>query len=209
MFRHFFVSAEFFVRTNRNVNFKKLFFLWSDISANDILFAAGKKNQKMRELRDVDFWTFPAAYRCITTNGVLRSDRRRAVMGKGIALQAVHCAENILKPPANLEVILGAALIAGGNHVHVLEPTKFISFPTKNDWRRPSDVDLIRRSACELRDVFFGEAPKIRLGPDDMVLLPPPGCGNGGLSWPDVKPILAEILIDNRFCVAVGENART
>lgn len=163
----------------------------------------------MRELRGIDFWTFPAAYRCITTNGILRSDRRRAVMGKGVALQAVHYAENILKPPVDLELLLGAALTADGNHVHFLEPTNFISFPTKNDWRRSSDLDLIRRSALELRDVVFGENAKIKLGPNDVILLPPPGCGNGGLSWPDVKPVLAEILRDDRFCVAVGENAHT
>ena len=133
---------------------------------------------------------------CITTNGDINS-RGRAVMGRGIALEA---AQRFPELPREL-----AKLIAMyGNHVHPLfwHPISglvnlyfLISFPVKDDWREAADPKLILRSAIEL----------VKLA-DRMLLdflkiyLPRPGCSNGHLKWEDVKPII-EPLLDDRFVV--------
>jgi len=52
---------------------------------------------------------------------------------------------------------------------------------------------LIRQSARQLVEM----ADKFGWG---SVVLPRPGCGNGGLDWDDVRPIL-EAILDDRFTV--------
>jgi hypothetical protein len=146
-----------------------------------------------------NFWDAPATYRCVTTNGVVRADGR-AVMGKGIALEAVRYAAS-LRNPVDIPAALGVMLKSKGNHVQLLKPTNLISFPTKNDWRDQADLALIERSARELVRLIND----LGLGPDARVVLPKPGCTNGGLLWEDVRAMLAPILSDKRFVVIIGQ----
>jgi hypothetical protein len=134
-----------------------------------------------------NLWTYPAHIRVITTNGVV--DRNGcAVMGKGIALQAKQ------RYP-NLPQQLGELLLENGNHVYYLD-NNIISFPTKHHWKEMSNISLIRRSALELREKIISKGL--------VVAMPPPGCGNGGLVWKDVYPILEDIL-DDSFVVLFNE----
>lgn len=64
-----------------------------------------------------------------------------------------------------------------------------VGFPTKYDWRKPSPIQLIERSAKQLRIIIEAMGWK-------KVLLPRPGCDRGGLSWPQVKVVLEKILDD-------------
>jgi len=134
---------------------------------------------------------------CITTNGSLvklQGGLVRGVMGRGLAWQAKQ------RNP-NIEQVLGEQISQFGNHVHVLqtsmstrEPTRYLlSFPVKHLWMEHADLQLIARSAHEL----VAAADK---GGWQTVLLPRPGCGNGGLRWETVQPIIAPIL-DDRFVV--------
>lgn len=140
-----------------------------------------------------DLWTFPANIRVITTNGTVTKSGL-AVMGRGCALEATH------KFPG-LRTSLGWKLKTSGNHVHVLRVGEFenpsevlVSFPVKHEWFQPADLELIRKSALELRSVVSNYKHTVR------VVLPRPGCGNGKLRWEDVKPVLEPIL-DERFFV--------
>lgn len=142
----------------------------------------------MREISG-NIWKLNCRYRVITTNGIVNSVGK-AVMGKGIALQARHPNRY-----PNVDVILGKLIKAHGNHVYFLNDN-LLSFPTKHHWREKSDIELIRRSAIEL-SVLLG--PKLSW--DDRVLLPPPGCGSGGLIWKDVKKVIAPILDDHYYVV--------
>jgi len=153
-----------------------------------------QRNARMLEERG-DFWSVPATYRCVTTNGVVRRDGR-AVMGRGTALEAVR-----RNPSIDLPRVLGDLLRSRGNHVHLLSPTNLVSFPTKHSWRECSDLALIRQSALELARLVA----ELRLGPDARVVLPRPGCMSGGLRWEDVRPVIAPILSDKRFVVIVGD----
>lgn len=130
-----------------------------------------------------NIWNMDAYYKCITTNGTVKSNGR-AVMGRGIALQARD------KFP-ELDKALGLSLKIHGNVVKFLFVAYLWSFPVKHNWWEQADLELIKRSAQTLgmvaRDLEY----------DKTFLLPRPGCGNGGLKWEDVKPIIEPILPDN------------
>jgi len=124
---------------------------------------------------------------CITTNGTI-TNSGRGVMGRGLAYQAKQ------RYPG-LEYRLGKLLKEGGNHVHILRTVSpiLISFPVKHLWEQKADPLLIVRSAQEL----------VALADEKgwtNIVLPRPGCGNGGLTWNEVRPLLEPFLFD-RFTV--------
>jgi hypothetical protein len=129
---------------------------------------------------------------CITTNGVVRAGGR-AVMGRGVALAAREKFPGIDKKLAyNIKTF--------GNKVGVIYTWEergifVLSFPTKNDWRDGSSISLIRESAERL--ALWADVVELK-----KVLLPRPGCANGGLRWGDVKPVIAPIL-DDRFIIVM------
>lgn len=138
----------------------------------------------------------------VTTNGIIKNDDR-AVMGAGIAK---YCRDNFI----GCDAILGMMLKTTGNHAHILKcypiPGKMecftlVSFPTKNDWRDNSSIELIRRSCKEI----------VKLADEyhfDNIYMPCPGCTNGHLDyWKDVRPVLIEEL-DSRFMVCVPDRIR-
>lgn len=140
-----------------------------------------------------NIWDLPADYRVITTNGMLKYNGA-AVMGKGIALEAVkRYPKTDTYKGINFE--LGDLIKKWGNHVFKLS-NNIISFPTKNDWKRRADINLIKRSAEEL--VFM-----LKQEEDIRVLLPPPGGGEGGLKWIQVEPMLSKILKEDKFVIVI------
>ncbi len=129
---------------------------------------------------------------CITTNCIVKADGT-AVMGKGNALEARNRFPGIDKTLGNR--------IKAGNPCSIIAAdsfTQIISFPTKHDWRNPSDLGLIEKSAAKIRKIadFYKWT---------NIAFPPPGCGNGGLKWSMVYPILDKYF-DNRFIVCFGRS---
>lgn len=142
-----------------------------------------------------DMFLIPATYYCITTNGIVKPNGEN-VMGKGVALQAKLFAQQ--HRYGNIALKLGQLIKKYGNHVHWIDCTPFVSFPTKHDWRENSDIDLIRQSARELMELCHENLTSEH----DVVLLPRPGCSNGGLDWEtQVRPVLEPILTDPRICI--------
>lgn len=144
----------------------------------------------MRELVG-DLWALPAGARCITTNGIVKSNGE-AVMGAGVALSAKQ------RYP-DLPRVLGRLIRQFGNHVHYVgyrDNVHLYSFPTKNDWRDPSDPELIERSARELRGILLPDLERIH-----PVVMTRPGCGNGGLDWAAVRPIMEKELPEDEFVI--------
>ena len=125
---------------------------------------------------------------CVTTNGMIKNNGR-AVMGRGLALSvenryhvAAKLAEHI-RMCGNTPCDLG---IYDGFHV--------LSFPTKNDWRNASDLQLIKESSAKLVQL----ADDLNL---TKIYTVRPGCGLGNLNWEtQVRPAIEPIL-DNRFIV--------
>jgi O-acetyl-ADP-ribose deacetylase (regulator of RNase III) len=107
------------------------------------------------------------------------------VMGKGIALQFKK------RFPQNYNLYKQAAeagqLETGKNFVvqnPTTDPVKWIiNFPTKKHWRSPSQLEYVVAGLVDLRNVI--KDLKIK-----SIALPALGCGNGGLDWNIVKPIL-------------------
>jgi hypothetical protein len=54
-----------------------------------------------------------------------------------------------------------------------------------------ASLGLIAQSAEQL-----AEFATLRY-PNERILLPRPGCGNGGLAWEQVRPVLIDVLPDN------------
>lgn len=138
----------------------------------------------MKEAK-ANLWTFPAELKCITTNGFIKRDGT-SVMGRGCAREAA------LRYP-DLPAILGRSLADQGNHVTELK-YHILSFPVKHNWWEKADLELIRRSAEELQGIINFRYDNLQA--INGVVLPRPGCGNGHLTWEQVKPILESILDD-------------
>lgn len=134
-----------------------------------------------------NLWEYPADIRIITTNGTVKRNGA-AVMGRG-------CAQEARDRVTGLDRLLGTLLNDVGNHVHALT-FGLMSFPVKHNWWEKADPELIERSAHEavvMADRFTSTYPF-------TFVMPRPGCGNGGLTWNAVKPIIEPIL-DDRFTV--------
>jgi hypothetical protein len=144
--------------------------------------------------RLANLWEEPCDARCITTNGFIKNNGK-LVMGAGTAGQAQSRYPRFPK-------LAGDAVKQHGNHVFPFsigelwsygDPDDhclyYITFPVKSVWYEKAELELIERSAHELMSVIN----KLEL---KKVLLPLPGCGNGQLSWTDVRPVLEPILDD-------------
>ncbi len=112
------------------------------------------------------------------------------VMGKGIALQFkeafLHNNKIYIEACKNKELQPGKLLAVWDNNL-LLGRKLIINFPTKTHWRQPSKYEYIEKGLFALKDLI--EKEKIR-----SIALPPLGCGNGGLDWNLVKPLIVQYL---------------
>ncbi len=130
---------------------------------------------------------------CFTSNGIVKADGS-LVMGAGVAKEFAEYYPWLPK-------VMGHKVKLLGNIPHLINYYNFttykpaiISFPTKHHWKNPSDLELIKKSASALKKITDTKGY-------NKVVLPRPGVGLGGLSWPEqVKPAIENIL-DDRFCV--------
>lgn len=123
------------------------------------------------------------------TDAVVNTVNCVGVMGKGIALQFRQafpdnydayrraCKQGRVKP--------GSMLLYRSNK---LTPPRFIiNFPTKRHWRGKANLDDIRLGLKALVDVIKHYDIK-------SISIPALGCGNGGLAWGEVRPLIESAL---------------
>lgn len=111
------------------------------------------------------------------------------VMGKGIALMFKE------RFPKNYREYVAASKIGaiqiGKMFISATDelsgPKWVINFPTKKHWRYPTKIEWVRAGLVALRDVI--QEKQI-----SSIAVPPLGCGNGGLNWSDVRPLIEEYL---------------
>jgi O-acetyl-ADP-ribose deacetylase (regulator of RNase III) len=106
------------------------------------------------------------------------------VMGKGIALQFKKAFpssyEEYRRECDAGRVQVGKVLVC---RLGTLVPRYIIQFPTKKHWRNPSKIEYVKTGLVDLVE----QVKKLGIR---SIAVPPLGCGNGGLAWADVYPLL-------------------
>lgn len=109
------------------------------------------------------------------------------VMGKGVALQFKRAfPENfrIYKRACDVgQVTTGRVLVV--DCLDGSTPRFIVNFPTKIHWRDDSRLAWIRSGLEDLVRQVAGRGIR-------SIALPPLGCGNGGLDWADVRPLIEQ-----------------
>jgi hypothetical protein len=138
----------------------------------------------MREICG-DLWDWYGRATVVITTGGQVSAKGNCSMPRG-------CARQARERFPDLPSILGTMIREGGNRVFDLG-NGIVSFPVENTPFEVPDLRLIERSCVQLKILADRNGWP-------LVILPRPGCGGGGLSWKDVRPILEKHL-DTRFRV--------
>jgi len=126
------------------------------------------------------------------TEAIVNTVNCVGVMGKGVALEFKRrwpenyraykhlCDAGDLRP-GKMFIFDNGGLMADGQHRYL------INFPTKQHWRAQSKLDFIEQGL----DDFIRNIRNLGIM---SVALPPLGCGNGGLDWNDVRPLIEDKL---------------
>lgn len=114
------------------------------------------------------------------------------VMGKGIALQFKRAFPKMYDR-YRVACELGEVNIG---KMHVVElgalgggPRYVVNFPTKRHWKSKSRIEDIKAGLDDL--VAVVRRLEIR-----SIAIPPLGCGNGGLQWDEVRPLIERAFAD-------------
>ncbi len=121
------------------------------------------------------------------TEALVNTVNTVGVMGKGIALQFRQAFPENYKA---YRKVCQSALVQLDKmfvfHTGKLTcPKIIINFPTKADWRSNSRLADIESGLVDLVNIIAVE--KI-----NSIALPPLGCGNGGLNWHVVRPLIED-----------------
>jgi O-acetyl-ADP-ribose deacetylase (regulator of RNase III) len=122
-------------------------------------------------------------------------------MGKGIALSFKKSFPNVFieykKSVDNGDFQIGKVQVVATGQ---LSPKYVINFATKKHWRNPSKLEYIEEGLFDLRNKIIELDIK-------SISIPPLGCGNGKLSWDDVKPLMLSVLseIEEKIDVLIYE----
>jgi O-acetyl-ADP-ribose deacetylase (regulator of RNase III) len=119
------------------------------------------------------------------TQALVNTVNTVGVMGKGIALQfAERYKENLRIYQAACksgDLVPGTVLVVRDQDIH--GERLIVNFPTKKDYKHKSRYEYIETGLGALVSAIAEH--NIR-----SVALPPLGCGNGGLDWDVVKPMI-------------------
>lgn len=107
------------------------------------------------------------------------------VMGKGIALEFKNRYPEMFSD--YVKKCKTGSLKTGVPYVYDNGDVKILNFPTKNHWRSPSRLSFV----VEGLDWFIDNYDRYGI---TSIAFPPLGCGNGGLTWDVVGPIMYQKL---------------
>ncbi|MGM3388702.1 macro domain-containing protein [Stutzerimonas stutzeri] len=141
-----------------------------------------------------DFFEFEADIRVNTVNCV-------GVMGAGVALAFKKRYPSMFA--AYVEQCKSGWIRPGKPSVWyssdtLLEDIEIVNFPTKDDWRKPSEYSYVESGLQWLSSYLKEKEGKI-------VTLPALGCGHGGLEWVKVKELIEKYLSDSPAEILVFE----
>lgn len=127
------------------------------------------------------------------------------VMGKGIALQFKnqfpHNYKVYVKTCKEQTLQIGQLLVVKDQSLH-FGPKTIVNFPTKTDWKKPSEYEYIETGLIQLAQ--FIEHNNIQ-----SIAIPPLGAGNGGLDWSKVRVLIEKHLADLDCDILIYEPTQT
>ncbi len=124
------------------------------------------------------------------TEAIVNTVNCVGVMGKGVALEFKRrwpdnfkaykrlCDDKKLSP-GQMFVFDNNDFLDAGKHRYL------INFPTKQHWRSRSKIEYVQDGLVD----FIKQVHELGI---KSVAVPPLGCGNGGLDWADVRPLIEE-----------------
>lgn len=124
------------------------------------------------------------------TEALVNTVNTVGVMGKGIALQFKESFPHNYKVYAEAckrHELTPGKLLAVWDDSMLLGKRLIINFPTKTHWRKPSEYSYIEDGLVALRELISEQEIA-------SIALPPLGCGNGGLDWNIVRPMVEKHL---------------
>jgi len=123
------------------------------------------------------------------------------VMGKGIALQFKKAFHKNFKEYVDAckrkEINIGKLFVVKDSNLNAGDKI-IINFPTKKDWRKPSEYSYIKAGLDDL--ILVIKKYNIK-----SVAIPPLGSGNGGLDWNEVKKLIEQKLSNIEVDIIVYE----
>ncbi|MCL6220435.1 macro domain-containing protein [Zunongwangia pacifica] len=117
------------------------------------------------------------------TKAIVNTVNCEGFMGKGIAYQFK------LRFPENNEEYVKRCNSNQFNIGDILmfeeDGKTIMNFPTKDKWRKKSEYTFIEKGLLTLKKLLIENNI-------DSISIPPLGCGNGGLKWPNVKKMIED-----------------
>lgn len=127
------------------------------------------------------------------TEALVNTVNTVGVMGKGLALMFKEAfPDNFLAYAAAVkrdEVHVGQMFVTFTEGTALDGAKWLINFPTKKHWRHPSQLSWVQEGLQDLRRVLSEKGIR-------SIALPSLGCGNGGLNWAEVRPLIEHELSD-------------
>lgn len=109
------------------------------------------------------------------------------VMGRGIALQFKQAFPDNFKAYERAcraeEVYPGSIFITEISRF--TNPRYVLNFPTKRHWKAKSKIEDIKSGL----DALIADIKRLKI---QSIAVPPLGCGNGGLDWEEVRPLIEQ-----------------
>ncbi len=142
----------------------------------------------------------------LLTGNILESEAEALVntvncegfMGKGLAYQFKKAFPKTNK--SYMQICNRGELFPGKMHYFKEEDKFIINFPTKDRWRKKSEIIYIEKGMKSLVELIKKNNLK-------SIAIPPLGSGNGGLNWKEVKNIIWNYLypISNKIEIYIYE----
>lgn len=107
------------------------------------------------------------------------------VMGKGLALQFKKLYPDMFQQYQSF--CENKILEIGKLWLYKTDKKWILNFPTKDHWRNPSKIEYIEKGLQKFVSTYKDKGIT-------SIAFPKLGCGNGGLDWAEVKPIMNNYL---------------
>ena len=114
------------------------------------------------------------------------------VMGAGLAKQAAQKEPGLRKQH---KILCEKGFLKPGKPIGVGRYNQYILFPTKNHWRKPSQLDWIYDGLHRVKG--WQGAGLWPPHPEESIAIPALGCGLGGLNWDTVHDMILDIFSDH------------